>query len=109
VLADAPENACEQAPVAMLFCTSGFAWRRSDLEDLADFYHTGHFRNDDGFRNAIARYMADEGTAFSRTIAGFHYLERKQFEAWHRFQTFVSGPAFGLLTPYNWPVKPAFM
>jgi hypothetical protein len=86
----------EKAPTSMLFCTYGFAWTCSALEDFADFYRTGRFRADDGFSNAIARFMTDEGLAFDRSIAGFHYLERKQFSAFgHCFVPFVAGPAFG--------------
>ena len=37
-------DSTQRAPVAILFCTYGFAWKWDALEDFADFYRTGSFR-----------------------------------------------------------------
>jgi hypothetical protein len=85
----------EKGPVWLLFCSEG-AWRLDHLEDFADFYRTGQFRQDDWSQNIIARYMANEGIAFSRALAGFMYLERGHDEVFaRRFVFNVHGPSFG--------------
>jgi hypothetical protein len=81
--------------VPLLLCSSG-PWNLDDLEDFADFYRTGLFRQDDWARNAVARYMADEDIAFARTLAGFGYVERRHDEVDARsFVLDVRGPASG--------------
>jgi hypothetical protein len=82
----------EQGRVRLLLCSDG-SWHEDDLEDFADFYRTGKFRDDDWAQNAIARYMSDEGIAFARTIVGFCYLERRHDEVEPcRFTIDVRGP-----------------
>ena len=82
----------ESGPVRLLFCSEG-AWHQDDLEDFADFYRSGCFRADDWAQNAIALYMAERNIRFSRTIAGFCYLERKHEDAAARkFAIDVRGP-----------------
>lgn len=82
----------ERVPVTMLFCTCGSAWSADSLEDFADFYRTGRFRSDDPLSNATTKYMTENGLVFNRTVEGFHYLERKQFEpASVEFRTFING------------------
>lgn len=70
----------ERGVARLLFCTSG-EWRLDDLEDFADFYHTGRFRQDDWSRNAVSRYMREKELVLRRTIAGFCYLERRHHES----------------------------
>ncbi len=84
----------ERAPTWLLLCSDG-TWRLDDLEDFADFYHSGRFRPDDWSRAALAGYMEHERLNFERTIAGFCYLERRHeaVEA-RRFEIDVRGPAF---------------
>jgi len=82
----------ERGPVRLLLCSEG-AWHRDDLEDFADFYRTGNFRADDWAQNAIARYVAERGVTFDRSIAGFCYLERRHDEVGARtFTIDVKGP-----------------
>jgi hypothetical protein len=69
----------ERGPVRLLFCSNG-AFRQDGLEDFADFYRAGEFREDDWARNAIARFMSDSGVTFSRSLAGFCFLERPHGE-----------------------------
>jgi hypothetical protein len=40
-----PSN--EMGRVWLLFCSDRFAWDCDELEDFADFYRTGRFRQDD--------------------------------------------------------------
>jgi hypothetical protein len=82
----------ERGPVRLLLCSEG-AWHQDDLEDFADFYHSGCFRADDWAQNAIALYMAERNIKFSGTIAGFCYLERKHEDATaQKFAVDVRGP-----------------
>lgn len=67
----------ERGPVTLVFCSTGFAWHRDDLEDFADYYRSGKFRQDDWSRAAICRYMGEQKLSFARSLAGFHYLARK--------------------------------
>lgn len=48
-------------PVWLLLCSDRSAWHLDELEDFADFYRTGRFREDDWARNAIAEYMTERG------------------------------------------------
>lgn len=85
----------ERGPVRLLLCSSG-AWRQDALEDFADFYRTGAFREDDWARNALSKYMADEGITLDRSLAGFSYIERAHDEVIHRrFTKDVRGPRPG--------------
>ena len=82
----------ERGAVALLFCGNGFAFHRSDAEDFADFYKTGKFRLDDWSGAHLPEYMANEGYELKRTLAGFHYLERKQFDVDASLRLWVRGP-----------------
>jgi hypothetical protein len=43
----------------------------------------------------LTRYMEERRIAFKRSLIGFHYLERGQFEVLPRaFRTFVRSPRF---------------
>lgn len=85
----------ERGPVRLLLCSNG-AFSDDVLEDFADFYRTGRFREDDWARNAITRYMQEEGIAFARSLAGFCFLERHWDEVTASELTIdVRGPAFG--------------
>ncbi|MDE3163166.1 MAG: hypothetical protein KGL64_07890 [Acidobacteriota bacterium] len=80
----------------LLFCSNGFDWTIKDLEDFADFYRTGSPREDDPWGNATVRFMHDAGITFRRTLAGFHYMERKNPNVSAScFRRNVRGPRFG--------------
>ena len=85
-----------KGPVWVLFCSTGAAWHPDELEDFADFYRTGRAREDDPMRNAVDRFMNDEGIRFQGALAGFHYLGRRHEEtSAHDFRMNVEGPNFG--------------
>ncbi len=85
----------ERGPVRLLLCSNG-AFHKDGLEDFADFYRRGRFRDDDWARNAVARYMADEGITFAQSLAGFCFLERPWDAAFaSELAIDVRGPAFG--------------
>jgi hypothetical protein len=90
----------EHGPVRLLLCSEG-AWHADDLEDFADFYRTGSFRDDDWAQNAIQHYMSERSLSFNHSIAGFCYLERRQEAVAARtFTLDVRGPAmFSPQTP----------
>jgi hypothetical protein len=86
----------ERGPVFLLFCAQDNSWHIDDLEDFADFYRRGKFREDDWCRNALSRYFEEEGLTFTGCISGFHYLARHFDEALaHKFRLNVRGPSFG--------------
>jgi hypothetical protein len=85
----------ERGPVRLLLCSNG-AFHKDGLEDFADFYMRGRFREDDWSRNAVARYMQDENITFARTLAGFCFLERRWNGAFAgEIEIDVRGPALG--------------
>ena len=45
----AAAKAIKPGPGVLVFCGTGFAWHKSNLEDFADFYLTGVHRGDDPF------------------------------------------------------------
>jgi hypothetical protein len=78
-------------PVYRMLCSDKSAWHCDELEDFADFYRTGRFRDDDWARNAIAQLMQERGQAFSRCLSGFHYLGRRHDEVEVDFRLAVRG------------------
>jgi hypothetical protein len=82
----------EKGRVWLLFCSDSGAWHPDELEDFADFYRTGKFRDDDWSRNAIARYMMEEKLSFARTLEGFHFLRRRQDELNVELRLAMRGP-----------------
>jgi hypothetical protein len=85
----------ERGSVRLLLCSNG-GFHKDGLEDFADFYRNGRFREDDWSRNAVARYMQDERIAFTRSLAGFCFLERVwDAAAASELAIDVRGPSFG--------------
>jgi hypothetical protein len=94
-------TAQERGPVRLLFCSAG-EWREDDLEDFANFYRTGNFREDDWAQNAVARYMTEKGLSFTRVLSGFCYLKRHHEDAEAcSFRKDVEGPA--MFAPAAYP------
>jgi len=85
-----------RGPVSLLFCARNHDWRADELEDFADFYRTGRGRQDDPLRNAVDRFMVAEGLEFQRTLAGFHFMARRDGDPQaFEFEQNVVGPVFG--------------
>lgn len=84
----------DAGPVWLMFCSDRFAWHPDDLEDFADFYRAGRFRDDDWASNAIARYLSDNNLSMARSLAGFHYLGRRHDELDSELRWAVRGPRF---------------
>ncbi len=82
----------DRGPVWLMFCSDRFAWHRDDLEDFADFYREGLFRDDDWASNAIARYLSDNGLSLARSLAGFHYFGRRHEDLDGELRLAVRGP-----------------
>ena len=87
-----PENM--GGSVSLLLCSDYFAWHPDDLEDFADWYRTGRFRQDDWSRNEMVRYMREENMSFVRTLAGFHHLRRRHDEVAFDLRFNMRGPGF---------------
>jgi len=84
-----------RGPVTLLFCSNRFDWHPDDLEDFADLYRTGRFREDDWSRNEVLRYMREvKGKSFARTLSGFHHLRRRHDEAAFDLRFNMRGPSF---------------
>jgi large subunit ribosomal protein L30 len=83
-------------PGVLVFCGNGFAWRRSNLEDWADFYHLGKHRADDAF-GPMERYHIDKnGITLRRNVDHFAWLQRPFEQARKTGLTFpIRGPVFG--------------
>lgn len=60
----------------LVFCGNGFAWHRSELEDWADFYHSGQHRADDAFGPMELHSLNVKGISLKRNIDHFAYLKR---------------------------------
>jgi hypothetical protein len=83
-----------RGPVWLLFCSDRFAWHPDDLEDFADMYRSGRFRDDDWSRNEVFRYMQEKGLVFSGTLSGFHYAGRRHDEVAIDLRFRIRGPNF---------------
>lgn len=75
----------------LVFCGNGFAWDLSELEDWADFYHTGRHRADDAFGPMELHHINAKGIALDRNIDHFGYLKRPFYLAQR--------------TDFRWPVR----
>jgi hypothetical protein len=73
-ITDVPQN--EKARFILLFCSDGFSWHLDELEDFADFYKTGRFREDDPFRSMQAHHLTTKNIQLQRTLESFAFLER---------------------------------
>jgi|HubBroStandDraft_6_1064221.scaffolds.fasta_scaffold554835_1 hypothetical protein len=83
-------------PALLVFCGNGVRWRRSDLEDFADFYHSGKHRQDDPFRLMEDHHIESEKLEILRNVDNFGCITRRWEEAAiNAFIWPVRGPSFG--------------
>ncbi|WP_236840922.1 hypothetical protein [Bradyrhizobium sp. CCGE-LA001] len=83
-------------PGVLVFCGNGFAWRKSNLEDFADFYRTGRPRADDPFGPMQRDYVEKRKLNLLRNVDGFAFLDRPIESATKRaFHFPIKGPRFG--------------
>ncbi len=61
----------------LIFCGTGFAWHKSNLEDFADFYLTGTHRGDDPFALMEQHHIKEEKIKLRRNIGHFAFLRRR--------------------------------
>lgn len=89
----------------LVFCGTGFAWHKSNLEDFADFYLTGVHRGDDVFALMEQHAIKRKKIKLLRNIDHFAYvrrhIEKPQKEEFH-FP--VRGPR--LIVPPPKPLQP---
>lgn len=79
----------------LIFCGNVVQWRRDHLEDFADFYFSGRFREDDSLGSMQTHHMAEKRITFDRSIHGFCYFFRKQLSTTEKaFGCDVRGPNF---------------
>ena len=71
----------------LVFCGTGSAWHKSNLEDFADFYLTGAHRGDDAFALMEQHHIKQKKIQLLRSIDYFAFLrrhtERPQKEEFH--------------------------
>ena len=72
----AAAKAITSGPGILVICGTGFAWHRSELEDFADFYHSGVHRPDDPFKLMELEAIERKKIALSRNIDHFGCLVR---------------------------------
>jgi hypothetical protein len=83
-------------PGLLVFCGNGVRWHRSDLEDFADFYHSGKHRQDDPFALMENHHIETEKLNVLHNVDNFAALRRRWEEAAHNeFVWPVRGPSFG--------------
>jgi ribosomal protein L30 len=96
----ATAKAIRPGPGVLVFCGTGFAWHKSNLEDFADFYLTGVHRGDDAFALMEQHVISEKQIKLLHNIDHFAYLrrltERPQKEEFH-FP--IRGPHFILPQP----------
>jgi large subunit ribosomal protein L30 len=92
----AAAKAIRPGPGILVFCGNGFAWRRTNLEDWADFYHLGKHRADDPFGPMERYHIETNGIALKRNVDHFAWLQRPFEQARRTGLAFpIRGPAFG--------------
>jgi hypothetical protein len=86
----------EGQTVRIVFCGDQVRWRKDQLEDFADFYFRGIFRQDDPLRTLQAHYLTQKNLVIERTIDGFCYMERQPLAFTPtEFTIDVRGPTLG--------------
>lgn len=92
----AAAKAIKAGPGVLVFCGNGFAWRLSNLEDWADFYHRGVHRADDPFAVMEQHHIDQKKITLVRNVDHFAWLKRLFEQARHAEFAFpVRGPTFG--------------
>ena len=82
-------------PGILIFCGNEFAWHRSNLEDFADFYHTGRHRADDPFALMEQHHLKENGVQLARNIDHFGFLKRHiEIPTMAEFYLPVRGPVW---------------
>lgn len=92
----AAAKAIKPGPGVLVFCGNGFAWRTSQLEDFADFYHFGFHRADDAFGPMEKHHIERKKIKLLRNVDHFAFLKRPIEEARPQELAFpIRGPSFG--------------
>ena len=89
----------------LIFCGTGFAWHKSNLEDFADFYLTGTHRGDDPFALMEQHHIKEKKIKLLRNIGHFAFLRRHiEKPEKEEFHFPIRGPR--LILPPPKPLKP---
>jgi large subunit ribosomal protein L30 len=92
----AAAKAIKPGPGVLVFCGTGFAWRKSNLEDFADFYRTGIPRADDPFGKMQQHDIEEKKINLLRNVDHFAFLQRPiELAQKQGFYFSVRGPKFG--------------
>jgi len=92
----AAAKAIRPGPGILIFCGNGFAWRKSNLENWADFYQLGRHRADDPFGPMEKDHIKKKEIELKRNVDHFAWLQRPFEQARRTGLTFpIRGPSFG--------------
>lgn len=72
----AAAKAIKPGPGVLVFCGTGFTWRKTDLEDFADFYLDGVHRAADVFAKMEEHDIKKKNIKLQRNIDHFAWLRR---------------------------------
>ena len=92
----------------LVFCGTGFAWHKSNLEDFVDFYRAGSHRSDDLFGPMEADSIKRKEIELLHNISDFAWLRRRiEVPQREEFYFPVRGPRIFLTPPKSLePVEP---
>jgi ribosomal protein L30 len=89
----AAAKAIKSGPGVLIFCGTGFAWHKSNLEDFSDFYLTGVHRDDDAFALMEQHNIKEKKIKLLRNIDHFGYLRRHiEVPKMEKFHFPIQGP-----------------
>jgi ribosomal protein L30 len=87
-------------PGILVFCGTGFAWHKSNLEDFADFYLSGVHRGDDPFALMEQHAIKEKKIHLMRNIDHFAYLRRHiEVPKMEEFHFPIRGPRYVIPPP----------
>lgn len=96
----AAAKAVKQGAGVLIFCGTGFAWHKSNLEDFADFYLTGVHRGDDAFALMEQHNIQEKKIKLLRNIDHFAFLRRPiEIPRKEEFHFPIRGPRLTLQPP----------
>ncbi len=86
------DSRIDAAKVSLVLCGDAFRWHEDELEDFVAFYHAGQHRRDDPFGKMEAHHIRTNNVMLKRTISGFGFMERSQFDILPRRLTWQVRP-----------------
>lgn len=96
----AAAKAIKPGPGVIVFCGTGFAWHKSNLEDFVDFYLDGVHRGDDAFALMEQHNIRQKNIQLLRNVDHFAMLRRHvEIPQREEFHFPIRGPKIFLPAP----------